>query len=328
MSSSDSTRKTIQFDPSLLQGSRGTRRKKPDLKEASNRVTQKNLVQLNRSMLKDIRDKQRAKNHELLLQSVSPNPSQSVKEDKASTFAASLEYLKSKKDVEQKDAIKNSLTPRRNVLFKNDASNPASNNPVGSILVYNKHITPAYSCLKGSLKPGYKAWKILQQNGIQGTKENGIQGTKENGTQGTESESTNQDENEESNKRQEVSALHQLIQSTDDMLEKEKTYYNQEKVRKKHVRTYRVGKSKTRPQISVLLNNKTIRHNVTQKTRELKKDAMGKVKQKLIKGGLIRIGTTAPDSVLREIYENVAMIGDVTNFSPEILMYNMLGLAK
>ena len=94
------------------------------------------------------------------------------------------------------------------------------------------------------------------------------------------------------------------------------------------MRTFRVGKSKTRPLISVLLPSKTIRQNVTQKAKMLKKEPIGKVKQNLVQGGFIRMGSTAPDSVLREIYENVAMIGEVKNFSPEILMYNMLGLNK
>lgn len=49
------------------------------------------------------------------------------------------------------------------------------------------------------------------------------------------------------------------------------------------------------------------------------------VKQSLVKSGLIKIGCDAPDNVLREIYENVCLIGGpVTNYNPDILYYNML----
>ena len=90
-------------------------------------------------------------------------------------------------------------------------------------------------------------------------------------------------------------------------------------------RTHRVGKSRRRPIISVLLPNRTIRSKIKTHHKTLKAMPIHTVKQSLVKSGLIKIGSDAPENVLREIYENVCLIGGpVTNYNPDILYYNML----
>lgn len=90
-------------------------------------------------------------------------------------------------------------------------------------------------------------------------------------------------------------------------------------------RTHRVGRSKRLPIVSVLLPNKTIRSKVASHSKTLKTLPMPQVKNSLVKTGMIKIGSEAPENVLREIYENMCLIGGpVMNYNPDVLYYNML----
>jgi hypothetical protein len=90
-------------------------------------------------------------------------------------------------------------------------------------------------------------------------------------------------------------------------------------------RTFRVGKSKKAPVVSVVLNNQHIRDRIATQKKTLKRAPIHQIKQKLVQAGMIRVGSMAPENVLREIYENMYLIGGpVMNFRPDIMYYNML----
>lgn len=90
-------------------------------------------------------------------------------------------------------------------------------------------------------------------------------------------------------------------------------------------RTHRVGRSKRLPVVSVLLPNRSIRSRVATHSKTLKTLPMPQVKNSLVKTGMIKIGSDAPENVLREIYENMCLIGGpVMNYNPDVLYYNML----
>jgi hypothetical protein len=88
-------------------------------------------------------------------------------------------------------------------------------------------------------------------------------------------------------------------------------------------RTFRLGKSKHYPNVSVLVSNKTIRNQTTTRAQLLKQVPMEEIKKTLMKKGLIKVGSTAPADVLRKMYESVSlMCGDLQNHNPDNLLYN------
>lgn len=88
-------------------------------------------------------------------------------------------------------------------------------------------------------------------------------------------------------------------------------------------RTFRLGKSKHYPNVSVLVSNRTIRNTITTKAQLLKQTPIEEIRKTLIKKGLIKVGTTAPNDVLRKMYESVSLLcGDIQNHNPENLLYN------
>jgi hypothetical protein len=95
------------------------------------------------------------------------------------------------------------------------------------------------------------------------------------------------------------------------------------KVKKLMKRTYRVGRDKYKPAVGVLLPNKTIKNNVTTTAYMLKQTPIAEVRKFLLKTGFIKVGSAAPNDVLRKIYESIKLIdGDVKNYNPDNLLYN------
>ena len=88
-------------------------------------------------------------------------------------------------------------------------------------------------------------------------------------------------------------------------------------------RTYRTGKDQFRPRVSVLLPNKMIRRNVTTKSYLLKQTPIEEIRKTLLKQGFIKVGSSAPNDVLRKMYESAQMIGgEINNHNPDNLLYN------
>jgi hypothetical protein len=53
------------------------------------------------------------------------------------------------------------------------------------------------------------------------------------------------------------------------------------------------------------------------------------VKRYLVKNGFIKIGSIAPNDVLRKMYETASLVcGEIHNYSPENLVYNFFNAEK
>lgn len=126
--------------------------------------------------------------------------------------------------------------------------------------------------------------------------------------------------NEELKSRSENMQLKQFMDNSNSM--KQTKYMRQKRTLR---RTYYTGKSKKLPKITVLVSNKTIRKNVAEKAQKLRQTPMHDVKKYLMKNGLIKAGTSAPNDVLRKMYESAVMIGgEVHNHNSENLLHNYL----
>jgi len=90
-------------------------------------------------------------------------------------------------------------------------------------------------------------------------------------------------------------------------------------------RTYKVGKSPTYAKVGVLISNRTLRKDITTKSYRLKQTPMSEIRRFLTKHGLIKTGTTAPNDVLRKMYESSKMLcGEVYNHNTDILLHNFV----
>jgi hypothetical protein len=88
-------------------------------------------------------------------------------------------------------------------------------------------------------------------------------------------------------------------------------------------RTFKIGKSKTRPKVGVLISNRTIRKNIATNALLLKQVPITEIRRYLVKHNLITVGSNAPDYVLRKMYETSNTVcGEIFNHNNENLLHN------
>jgi hypothetical protein len=170
---------------------------------------------------------------------------------------------------------------------------------------------PPWGCLKGGALPTYRSWKqTTQRSQPDIVLTNPNIPTSQNLPYNTPIISETQ---------------RKIIKKTQERIQQnhppQKARYAK---RKKTIRrTYRVGKSKTIPKIGVLISNKTIRNTISTKKQHLKQIPIEEIRKTLISKGFIKVGSIAPNDVLRHMYESMALIcGEVQNHNPDNLVYN------
>ena len=153
-------------------------------------------------------------------------------------------------------------------------------------IITNNIKDPPYGCLKGGTKPTFRTWnKTLKNNSFTLPKIN------------NENETKIQQLNQFKNNIQ-----HPVIKKT---------------IRKKYI----LGKNKS-GNVGVLIKDKNTRKRILNAQNELKRKPMTEIKKYLIDHGLIKIGTYAPNDVIRKIYESSILSGDISNQQKDVLLHN------
>lgn len=88
-------------------------------------------------------------------------------------------------------------------------------------------------------------------------------------------------------------------------------------------RKYTLGKSKIKRSVAVLLKDHKTKKKILEAYRELKREPIHNVKKKTRDSNLIKIGSTAPNSLIREIYQNAMLSGEINNTNPDNLIHNI-----
>jgi hypothetical protein len=89
---------------------------------------------------------------------------------------------------------------------------------------------------------------------------------------------------------------------------------------------YKLGKytNKTGPVIGVLIKNVQTQRNVEKKRNEMKHIPLDTIISRLHKKRLLKVGSSAPPDVLREMYESSMLAGDIENEGNDIALHNFL----
>jgi hypothetical protein len=85
---------------------------------------------------------------------------------------------------------------------------------------------------------------------------------------------------------------------------------------------YKLGKTKGSNKVSVLIKNNQTRKKVQHEIGLLKQKPIMDIKNHLREKNLLKVGSFAPNDVLRQIYEQSILAGDVENKSKDTLIHN------
>ena len=85
---------------------------------------------------------------------------------------------------------------------------------------------------------------------------------------------------------------------------------------------YTVGKNNNK--VGVIIPGKKTRKRMIERTKDLKKLTTEDMKKTLRKKGLIKAGSSAPIEIVRKIFENTSLAGEVINEDKDILLHNLL----
>jgi hypothetical protein len=307
--------------------SKTQKRKKPDkpIKLKTERKVSSRTIK--RNMLKEIRKNQENHYNSLLNESVvSPN---SLSTDFENDFQKSVDFMKQLADKQKENKVNqtiknhNAMVEQQNIVIQ-----PVENTDLIPVVleeptcmvepedlrepIYAEPIKilprPEYGCLKNGSLPTFRSYHNRTMKSHEPLVEPLVA--------------------ERIKSPAELLLIEKLKQR-----EIEKKSQNQIVKRKKYKkllrRTYRCGRDRYKPNIGVLLPNKTIRTNVTTKSYLIKQTPISEIRNTLVKQGFIKVGSSAPNDVLRKIYESIQMIdGDVKNHNPDNLLYNFFNEKK
>lgn len=96
-------------------------------------------------------------------------------------------------------------------------------------------------------------------------------------------------------------------------------------IRKKTIkRRYKLGKQLSKNKVSVLIKNKKTRKKIQHEEKLLKRIHIMDIKNQLVKMGLLKHGSTAPNDVIRKMYENAILSGEINNVNKDVLIHNYM----
>jgi hypothetical protein len=87
---------------------------------------------------------------------------------------------------------------------------------------------------------------------------------------------------------------------------------------------YTLGKSTVYRKVGILIKNNATRKKIINAQKDLKKKSIHEIKKYLVEHGLLKVGSNAPNNVLRKTYESAMLTGEVVNQNKDVLIHNLM----
>lgn len=197
-----------------------------------------------------------------------------------------------------KAPIKQKVTTNDNIqVFSNSLNNHRSTVKIGS------SSQPLYSSMKGGNRPTYREWMKTQKKQSMGRNKPLI--TIVDKPDVTETERSRKLKNLRKEMAKETKKP-RMIKS------------------KRLTKTIKRKLGKTGRSVSVLIKSRETRKKVASERATLNKTELHEIKKYLRERNMIKSGTKAPNHVLRKMYEQCILSGDICNKSADVLLHNYL----
>lgn len=303
------SKKTIQINPEFFTLSK---KKKHSTKNTQKKIQPRELSKFvkpstaKKQLLQMIKKHKQKHNNDQTID-ISSN-------DVVNDVKSSLAYLENIVKSHKQKKKKKKVTNHNETVIHFDSPLQSLNNINEKKTYTPKNITikkePPYGCLKGGIKPTLSQYKkTIKHKNV--TDNSIVSDQKTNNNIVFNKEKT----------------LDKPIQTA---MYNKPAHISEGKSIKKKIRTttfkrkYKLGKLKDKRKISVLLKNKKTQKKIRDETKLLEKKSIPEIKKYLRSKNLIKIGSNAPDNVVREIYKNAMLSGEILNKSSDILLHNYM----
>ena len=282
--------KTISINPNLFTLSKPKKEKK-EKKNLSLKISNENNVK--KELINKIKKHQKTKK----------NKSNNFSHE----FDNSMSYLKNIiSEIKEKDVNEPVIHSELPNTFNNLSNNISNNENKKEFRQENDEQKP-WGNLKNGSKPTYRTWMKQTRKNL-----------------------SNENSSEESNIKSKIdtsmiSKLPEPIKfdQPTTLVTRKNCKPNKRKFIKKTIKKrYNCGKSKTKKQLNIIIKDIDTKNRIIQETNILSKTPIKDVKKYLYDRCFIKIGTTAPESILRKMYESCILSGNIKNENSDNLIHN------
>ena len=335
-------KKTVKINPNLFsvsgktkkRGRKSSARKKRE-KPSNHSKTSKKMRKEFFSKIRAFQDKKRKENTSVSEKKEQDKEKQANKFDKG--FNESLQFLseyvsnnKKKKERKRRKTLKKEKSQLQISLdmpdnlsnggssVSSDSSSSKSSGPTiiqdtpqVKVSVNNKPSIaprPLYSSMKGGSRPTYRQWLAQTQKKQAGSSSGKI-------TIDDKPESKGED------RSQRLADIKARLFNKDGGKSKKKKRVMKIK---KSTKTIKRKLGKKDGKVAVLIKSRETRKRVNEDKTKLKQVSIITIKKYLKDKNLIRAGSKAPNDVLRKMYEQAILAGDLTNKSDGVLLHNYI----
>ena len=88
-------------------------------------------------------------------------------------------------------------------------------------------------------------------------------------------------------------------------------------------RKYTLGKSDIKRKVAVLIKDRGTRKKILTAQKDIKRRNINDIKEYLRDHNLVKVGSNAPNDVLRKMYESAMLAGEITNNNSDTLLHNL-----
>ena len=357
--------KPITINPDLFKVGGGTKKERPSHNKTQKISTIKNNIQpnkLKRDLLQKIKNyKQKEKNSNENVErkgiqnnSNNANNTENNKEKKGiyknldttennefqNEFMKSLNFLQ---QLSQKGRNKTMKANRPLINIDMPDNLKENNDSESKLTITNKENGDVpYGCLKNGSKPTFRQWKNytvkntsykepqLVNLPVKSEPINSVQDNKSNIIENTSNNvENNQLSNEINNEiKREIS---QVINNSIDHNQNQNTYSNSNSnngyisTKTKTIK-YHLGKKNRK--VSILIKNAATRKKINAEHNKIKRTSVLEMKNYLRKHNLLKSGSEAPNDVIRKLYEQCLLSGNINNTNKDNLLHNYLNDEK
>jgi len=307
--------KTISVNPdffSMSKKSKNKKTKKNNIKRNINMLQKNVLKQKMINKIKDYKKKRKAKKE---LDKGEININDSFKNDYNDAVDFMEEIINKKKTRKHKRNKKHQY----NKKIKGEKIIPVDTSKNDNSLINTISPDPPYGILKTGKKMLYSKYKQNKEKPILAFKDDSTFGIEQN------IKNTVDDFQENIPTRQEKLESLKSKFLENNILKNNKN--EKFKIKNKKIKKiFKLGKNKKTSKVGILIKNKRTRRLVDKDIRHLKKKKMKDIKKYLVEHALIKVGSSAPNNILRDMYINCYSSGNITNSggknAEDILMHN------